>query len=464
MAVVDQDALTVAGRDVTAPFEVQFETRRGQRTMTVESVLRLLPGRRVVAQARSADDGLVLLKLFLGERASAYCEREREGYALLAAAHLPTPELMDSGDTVLCYRWLEQATPVRDDDTERVEATVELVGRLHEAQLLQTDMHLENFLAARMGHKDGLYALDPDGIRSGPSLSEQPARYFENLAVLFAQLPPVQDVRLPQRLLRYLYGADIATDSATAAQLGRALPAAVDRARGQRVRRYLDKTLRDCTEFHAESLPGANFYCVREALGDELQAFASDPEAHLEHAVVIKAGNTATVMRVVIDGVSRIVKRYNIKSSWHQLRQSMRSQSRGQRSWRNGHRLRFLRIPTAAPVALLEQREGFLRGLVYLVTEDLGQLDLATEIREHGLSARRLEQVTELLRALRMARLSHGDTKATNWLVRDDALFLIDLDSMRPGNASGARDLARFIANWPAESEVGTRIRARLLD
>ena len=362
---LDQESLASAGRDIVAPFSVCFDSRRGAQRMTVESILRLLPGRRLVAQARDEDGQRMLLKLFYGNGAEQYCERERNGYESLAAAHLPTPELLDSGPAVLCYRWLDDGVVVTDDHESRIEAVVELVGRLHRAELLQTDMHLENFMAAPIGRQDRatdhareqLFALDPDGIRTGAKLTAQPLRYFDNLAVLFAQLPPVQDVQLPQRLLRYLHGANIATDTSLAQQLGRVLPGAVDRARSQRVRRFLDKTLRDCTEFYAEHLPAARFVCQRNALGPQLAAFAEDPEALLQHAVVIKAGNTATVMRTTLDGVSRIVKRYNIKSVGHQLRQSLRPQSRGERSWRNGHRLRFLRIPTAAPIALLEQHQ-----------------------------------------------------------------------------------------------------------
>lgn len=464
-APMDQPALAAAGRDLQAPFTVCFETRRGTQQMRIDAILRLLPGRRVVARACLTNGEPVLLKLFLGKDAERYCQRERDGYEALAAAHLPTPELLDSGATALCYRWLTDAVAIADDDTARIEAIVELVGRLHRAELLQTDMHLDNFMAAPVdaaAHKEVLFALDPDGMRSAGKLSAQPQRYFDNLAVLFAQLPPVQDLQLPQRLLRYLHGANVATDSGLARQLGRVLPLAVERARAQRVRRYLDKTLRDCTEFHVEHLPAARFACARAALGPQLAAFAEDPEAVLANAVVIKAGNTATVMRVTIDGVSRIVKRYNIKSPWHQLRQSLRPQSRGERSWRNGHCLRFLRIPTAAPIALLERRQRGLRGLVYLITEDLGQLDLATELAQQPLSDRRLQQIAALFQALRMARLCHGDTKATNWLVHDDALYLIDLDSMRPGG-SNARDLARFLENWPESAAVSARLRARLL-
>ena len=56
--------------------------------------------------------------------------------------------------------------------------------------------------------------------------------------------------------------------------------------------------------------------------------------------------------------------------------------------------------------------------------------------------------------ALREHRLSHGDMKATNILVQDRELVMIDLDSARRHmsgvwhSRSVARDKRRFLANW----------------
>ena len=456
--------LASAERDLELPFAIDVATEGGEQRLVVTKLLRLLPGRRLAARAHlpsmpKADAAKqIMLKLFYGDGAAGYCQREHKGYKLLQQANLQTPECLAQGDNALLYRWLPDAQTVSEFSSEQLDLTVERIGTLHRAGLIQTDMHLENFLF----HEGKVWLLDPDGIRAAGHADPAEPIYRDNLAVLFAQLPPNQDLAIAPRLMRYCHGADLAMDSQAAARLCAQLPNAVEQARANRVNRYLDKTLRDCTEFHAERSPGRRFVCRRQSLGPMLEQFARDPESVLNSATVIKAGNTATVMRIVLDGESRIVKRYNIKGAMHRLRQSLRSKSRAERSWRNGHRLRFLRIPTAEPIALLETRRLGLRDVAYLVTEDLGRLDLLQELEERPLSQRRLDQVVGLFESLRLAKLCHGDTKATNLLVHNDALYLIDLDSMRASVGGFDRDRERFANNWPAESELGRQIRSRL--
>lgn len=468
----DEDLLR-AGRALTPPFVVahDFNDGRGVQRFVIEQLLRLLPERRLAARARplpamgdtpAADAQPLLLKLFYGAGAARYGQRERAGYERLAAARLLTPELLQHSDTVLCYRWLDHAAPVAEHDADAIDAVVDSIGQLHEAGLLQSDMHLGNFLY----RDERVWLVDADGIRAAGGDNRVAPAYRDNLAVFFAQLPPMADRQLPGRLMRYCHSARIATDSLDASILAAQLPDAVDRARADRVDRYLSKTLRDCTAFYARQGHRRRFVCQRDALGPELARFAEAPERVLDDSVVLKAGNTATVMRVPIDGVSRIVKRYNIKSPIHRLRQTLRSSTRAERSWRSGHRLQFLRVPTAAPIALLETRHGALRDVAYLVTEDLGSEDLLQHLAEQPLTDALFAQITDLFQALVDCRLVHGDMKATNLLVRDERLYLIDLDSMVVARQSGRRgarkDRARFLANWPASSAIGARLRTQL--
>jgi serine/threonine-protein kinase RIO1 len=73
-----------------------------------------------------------------------------------------------------------------------------------------------------------------------------------------------------------------------------------------------------------------------------------------------------------------------------------------------------------------------------------------------------------LLRQMVTARLSHGDFKANNLLLRDNHLAIIDLDSMRQHNSEEkfrrafARDLKRLLRNWPEESPVFAQVAATI--
>ena len=78
----------------------------------------------------------------------------------------------------------------------------------------------------------------------------------------------------------------------------------------------------------------------------------------------------------------------------------------------------------------------------------------------------RLEQIANLLQQLAAAGLVHGDTKATNFLIHNDRVHLIDLDGLRVGHYLDA-DIRRFLDNFDgvlrldAEAKI---VEAGLLD
>jgi tRNA A-37 threonylcarbamoyl transferase component Bud32 len=143
-----------------------------------------------------------------------------------------------------------------------------------------------------------------------------------------------------------------------------------------------------------------------------------------------------------------VVKRYNVKNLFHALRRALKPLARFRRAWINGQRLHFLNIPTPRPLALVEERLGPWRGVAYLVTEDCGDVDLLAEITASGLSDKRCAQITTIFTSLQRAGLMHGDTKASNFLIWQDQVFLIDLDGMTENPAGLSKDLERFLRNW----------------
>ncbi|MCY3792908.1 MAG: hypothetical protein OXG51_00860, partial [Gammaproteobacteria bacterium] len=165
--------------------------------------------------------------------------------------------------------------------------------------------------------------------------------------------PPALDAWLEKLLVGY---ADSRNWKADADRMPRA-KRLVAAARRRRVRRYLAKTERPCTEFHTAS--NWRWRClVKRAWRSDAavlaEAFARDPEGGLKNAEVIKDGNSATVFRLKLGGSPVVVKRYNIKSLSHRIRRWFKR--RALTAWRNGHRLELLAIPTAEPLALVERR------------------------------------------------------------------------------------------------------------
>lgn len=436
-------------------------------------VLRVLPGRRIVARVRLGERE-ALLKLFLGRDAGRYCAREARGCALLAEAGVPTPELLAAARAPadqapaeawgLVFEFLDGAASLDSEDTAGVTAAAAELALLHEAGGRHLDLHLDNFLRTRDGR---LVMIDGDGIRPQPGVVGR-RRAMGDLAVLCAQRAPLADQELAAIYQAYAErrGWPDGFDPAAHRRLGRA----TRRARRQRVRRYLRKAARSCSEFLVRSeghlLARRRLLALRSAWEPALEAFLANPGPAVAGGEVIKAGNSATVVRVRIGEHSRIVKRYNLKSPWQALRRSLRPLPRYRRSWLNGQRLNLLRIPTARPLALLEQRWGPVRGLAYLVMEDCGAADLATTVAAGALSEPVLTDVVQLFQALAAAELCHGDTKASNFLVEPGRVRLIDLDAMTQLGAPGRRreDVARFLANFDAHPETRQRFEQALTE
>jgi tRNA A-37 threonylcarbamoyl transferase component Bud32 len=470
----DAVALRAAGRDLPARFTVSLSwltappgMPAGSVDLECESVLRLLPGRRLVARVR-LDGAAAVLKLFFGPDAVRYCERERRGCALLCEAGVTTPALLGSvtgaGGRGLVFDYLAAAEPLCADDQAGVEAAAAELARLHARGCRHTDLHLDNFLTAPGAPRPSL--IDGDGVRRVRRGELGFARSLADLAVLGAQRPPRLDPGLDGVWRAY---AAVRGWPAGPTETRR-LNAAVRGQRRARLRRYLAKAQRDCSEFRCRRDWHCYLVAVRGAWDVDLAALLGDPEAAMDCATVLKAGNSATVVRAPLGSSTCVIKRYNLKGPWHALRRNLRPLTRFRAAWCNGQRLHMLGIPTARPLALLERRWGPWRGVAYLVMEDLagapgGTLDLAAEVEAAGLQEARLAEVVQIFRDLETAELVHGDTKATNFLLAADGLHLVDLDALAGGGARGRqRDRRRFLDNFRHLPEVHRRIEAAFAD
>ncbi len=448
--------LITLGRKLATPFLLHLEDEDGAVVeLCCLEVLRLLPGRRLVVRCTEAGRPRVL-KLFMGSNATKYRSREQLGVLALSRAGISTPALIGapvdpSGDGQgLLFDYLEAALPIAESDDAAIDEIAAMLGKLHESGVWHSDLHLNNFVKDSTGT---VHAIDGDGIRrvrGGRRLSVRGS--FANLARLLAQLPPTRDARLQEPLAAYSAARGWALPSASR------LETLTRKQRSLRTRRYLAKTQRSCTEFHCERQSGVYAICARDQWGEAMAAFAEDPEIVFATADVLKSGNSATVVRGTIGSNTYVIKRYNVKSVWHGIRRALKPTSRFRLAWCNGHRLAFLRIPSARPVMLVERRFGPVRGVAYLVMQDLGDSNLLTEVTGKGLSATVVAEVIELFRALQAAELTHGDMKATNFLVcgsgESTGVFLIDLDGMGEGSAGLGRDVQRFLVNWDNQPEV----------
>ena len=170
--------LAAKGRELPEAFELALvtttpaEAERGRASgstslLECESVLRLLPGRRLVARVR-VDGAERVLKLFFGGGAGRYFRRERRGCEALRATGVATPALAgavcgDAGARGLLFDWIGDARPLDPFDQGGLEAAAAELARLHAGGWRHADLHLDNFLVAPgLGRP---HLIDGDGVR-----------------------------------------------------------------------------------------------------------------------------------------------------------------------------------------------------------------------------------------------------------------------------------------------------------
>lgn len=465
--------LQLAGRAPELPLQLVLNGE----PLVLERLLRVLPGQRYVGLARWRGRA-VLAKLLVGGKAERHFQRELSGARLLAEQGLCTPELLAEGFVAgqggwLLFDYLESAESLWDawravereallSDAQQavLGEALNVIGQLHARGLWQADLHLDNLLR----HDGRLFVIDGGGVQvetAGQPLSRQ--RVLENLGVFFAQLPAELEPFTEELLVHYLLA-----NGEHALPL-EALLKEVAKVRRWRLRDYLKKVGRDCSLF-AASIGAFGLRVVRREQDAELAPLLGQIDARIDAGHIYKTGGAATVARVELNGRPLVVKRYNIKSWLHWLKRFWRP-SRAWHSWVEGNRLELLGIATPRPLAVLERRWCWLRGRAYLVTDYCGGEDLTARFTPHvdGCPPEaELAALDRLFAALIRERISHGDFKGHNLFWDDGRWSLIDLDAMRQhAGPSGfarayARDRARFLRNWPADSALHRLLDARL--
>ena len=467
-----------AGRQPVLPLNLELADAAGPAQMQLFSLLRVLPGQRYVG-AGVWRGRAVLAKLLVGSKAPRHFQRELSGVRFLAEQGLTTPKLLADGlqegeGGWLLFEFLEGAQslgdawkeveglPVLADEQQLVLGeALAAIARMHLKGLWQEDLHLDNLL--RYGGE--LYLIDGGAIaveQAGKPLSRQKA--LENLGVFFAQLPKAIEPFIEELLVHYLL-----SNGENALPL-EALLKQISRVRSWRMKDFLGKVGRDCSLFSVENGPFALRAIRREEEAAMLPVLAK-ADRLLEQGHLYKTGGAASVGRVEVAGRPLVIKRYNIKGPAHWLKRFWRP-SRAWHSWREGNRLAFLGIATPKPLAMLEKRVLGLRTRAYLVTEYLPGPDIierfAPYVKTAAVPENELQALQQLFAQLIEARISHGDMKGHNLFWDHGRWALIDLDAMRQHPTSAAfapafaRDRARFMRNWPAESALHRLLEQRI--
>lgn len=477
--IVDSYYLSTSGRSLEIPFRVFLESDNQNIELTCSRILRNLPGKRLVC-AGEYNGQDVVVKFFLdSRRAEKHCAREERGIRALKEAGIKTSSLLFKGllkpgcEPVLVFRMIdgvidftEAWKQVTSDNrhSELLRQIVSIIADQHEAGLIHDDLHMGNFLLAG----NDIYTIDGDAINvrhKGRALSE--VKSLANLGLFFAQIYPRFDRLVPDAFDMYLEKRTWPKNRV----LRNRLTKEIRHQYKKNKKKYLKRIYRECSAFSCQKSWDRFLVYDRSYNTEKMVRFLADPDGLIDMNRLLKKGNTATVAMVEVDGQRLVVKRYNIKNVWHALRRCLRP-SRAWNSWRNAHRLAILGIPTPKPIALLEKRWGFFRSKAYFITEYVDGIDVYHLLRsDKGQDVYQgdlVEQFGKLFQQLSTASISHGDFKATNFIVTDNRLFITDLDAMREHQfrcrfrKAFGKDLKRFMQNWADLSELSKIFREQI--
>jgi tRNA A-37 threonylcarbamoyl transferase component Bud32 len=178
--------------------------------------------------------------------------------------------------------------------------------------------------------------------------------------------------------------------------------------------------------------------CRLEYFTPAMQQLLANPDEHLDESSgpFFKniSGDTSTVGVVIVDHKKFVVKRYNLRGFWYNLKKLFRG-SRALRSWKNSRHLEQHHIPTPRPVAVLIKHFGPIRRVTYFIAEYVEGVqgrDLFAEDSKFDADwEKALKNVLELLKQLHAARITHDDFQHRNMIFTNDVPVLLDLDHMR---------------------------------
>jgi tRNA A-37 threonylcarbamoyl transferase component Bud32 len=477
--IVDSQYLRSAGHEVKVPFRVKFKRNDRTAELTCSQVLRVLPEKRLVCFGEW-NGRQVVAKFFMDPKsAKRHCAREKRGITALIDAGIKAPELIfkgmlpPDGMPVLIFQRIMQTLDLltawersgsSDSRAKLLAQTAAVIAAQHEAGIKHDDPHFKNFLWT----DNDIFTIDGDAVDTRHMGSALPvATSLTNLGLFFAQIYPHAERLAPEAFRIYAEKRAWPVGHVPYARL-------LKRIRRQRrlaKRNYYKKIYNECSAFVCRKAWNRYMVWNRDFNKDSLKRLLVDPDNAMSSGRVLKKGNTSTVTMVEVNGQNMVIKRYNIKNAWHAFNKSFRP-SRAWVSWRNAHLLTSLGIATPKPIALVEKRLGPFRSTAYFITEYVDSIDAyclfhsdrITEINPESIVAR----FGQLFQMLVDASISHGDSKATNYIITSNDLYITDLDAMREHRFKGrfrrafGRDLARFMQNWEDLPEVSRIFREEI--
>lgn len=452
------------------PFDIQTINSEGKAiTIRCEKSLRSIPGRRVACIGSYQGKPAFIKVFFHSFKAQRHWERESRGIQILLENSIATPELLFAGketngggriivqqlkpDSIdLLGEWKKD----RQQAFKYIKKIIALLVKMHLSGICQQDIHPDNFLLV----DDETYCIDVAMLTK----SENPLIATEackNIALFAAQFPPSDEEFEKEIWQQYClqreedwyekYLSEYLQDIAG--------------CRLTRAENLLAKLYRRSSNyiFHKNS---KKHFCINKSW------YESDKKGKLnnldklfsgKNINYLKQGGSSTVIKIALNDKEIVIKRYNIKNFLHGMKRAFR-RTRASRSWAMSHLLQIYGIDTPTPIAFFENRIGPIRRTSYFICEFMpgpNLLDYFTgETKLSGEKKYIADQAITLLEKLGKAGIYHGDMKATNLIVNNKKIYLLDLDAVSWYQSAARfkpyhqKDLKRFLRNWQQDSEI----------
>lgn len=178
---------------------------------------------------------------------------------------------------------------------------------------------------------------------------------------------------------------------------------------------------------------------------------------------VLKADHFSSVLQIQTNGRDIIIKKELARSRLEFLTKGIRK-SRAAKAWEMGRLLIGKNLETAESLALVEDYFLFFRTNSFFICSYIPGTLLRTYLDDPDITEtdkkRAAKKTIEMIHCWHRTGVTHGDPKASNIIIHNDKLFLIDPENATvrpPGKASRraiARDWAIVLHNWQKQPHI----------
>ncbi len=480
MGRVDTKDIVLGKKKLLIPFELSLIN--DSHPLQCNKLLRFVPGRRAVFSGLWCGEKIVAKFFFKPFRYKKHVKKEVMGNGLLKQAKIPTSTILYSRfceelkSHVLIFEFIDSSIslgeifeldPYVEENSLKVTLSqkdtlnphaickkyliplVMLIAKIHQKGILHSDLHPDNFLLKN----DTIYALDGASIKQVSTRPLKKDISLENLSIILSQIN-IQSKNLLYDLAMAYAGIRKYNNIS---QVADTLEKFIKKNHGLRTVKYLKKIYRSSTKIICQKSFSSFMLCHKKYYTPDMESFLQNPDIAFDNpgASLLKAGNTATIGLYKIDGIEVVVKRYNMKNKFHALRLAFKK-SRADISWSSAHLLLKNRINTPKPIAIKEERFGPFRSKAFFICEYIKGESARNFFCNANANGDKIiaESIIDVFKRFKYLKISHGDMKATNIIIKDNKPFFIDLDSMHWHKSkllfshALKKDIDRFMKNW----------------